>query len=103
MMLEAESEFTPDVYDDTYVNMELALSRSGGEDEFAKVTKRLCDKARLPTIGTANNNPILDTRVYKVEFLDGHKTSLAANAIAENLFALNDSKGNRQILFDEII
>ena len=99
---EADSEFTPDVYNDTYVNMELALPRSGGEVEFAKVTKRLRDKDGLP-IGTANDNPILDTRVYEVEFPDGYKTSLAANAIAENLFAQVDSEGNRQVLFDEII
>jgi Reverse transcriptase (RNA-dependent DNA polymerase) len=99
---EADAEFTPDIYDDTYVNMELALPRSGGEVEFARVTKRLRDKDGLP-IGTANDNPILDTRVYEVEFPDGHKAALAANAIAENLFAQVDSDGNRHVLFDEIV
>jgi hypothetical protein len=100
---EADVEFTPDVYDDTYSNMELALPRSGGEVEFGKVTKRLRDKNGLP-IGTANDNPILDTKVYEVEFPDGHKTSLTANAtIVENLFAQVDSEGNRHVLFDEIV
>ncbi len=85
-MLEANQTFTPDIFDDTYVNMELALPRGGGEVELGRVTKRLRDKNDLP-IGTAYDNPILDTRVYEVEFPDGHKTSLAANAIAENVFS----------------
>jgi hypothetical protein len=38
-----------------------------------------------------------------VEFQDGYKTSLAANAIAENLFAQIDDEGNRHVLFQEII
>ena len=99
---EADVSFTPDVYDDTYVNMELALPRGGGEVEFARVTKRLRDKDGLP-IGTANENPILDTRVYEVEFPDGHKASLAANPIAENLFSQIDDEGNRHVMLDEII
>jgi hypothetical protein len=53
-------------------------------------------------IGRANNNPILDTRMYKVEYPDGHKASLAANTIAENMFALVDDEGNRHIFFEEI-
>ena len=54
-------------------------------------------------IGTANENPILDTRVYEVKYVDGHKASLNANAIAQNMFAQVDDKGNRHVLFDEII
>ena len=98
---EADSDFTPDVYDDTYLNMELAIARDGDGPEFAKVTKRLRDKDGLP-IGRANNNPILDTRMYQVEYSDGHKASLAANAIAENMFAQVDNEGNRHVLFEEI-
>ena len=94
-VLDTDAEFTPDAYDDIYLNMELALPRSGGEVEFALVVKRLWDKDGLP-IGTANNNPILDTRVYEVEFPDRHRASLAANIIAENLFAQVDPEGNRQ-------
>lgn len=68
------------------------LCRVGGKVEFARVTKRLHDKDGLP-IRTVNDNPILDSRMYEVEFPDGHKTSMAANVIAENLFAQVDPEG----------
>ena len=93
--------YTPKVLDDTYVNMEIALPRDGDGPEFARVTKRLRDANGLP-IGTANDNPILDTRLYEIEYLDGHKSSLAANTIAENIFAQVDDEGNRYVLLDAI-
>ena len=99
---EADQDFTPDAFDDTYLDMELALPREGGEVQFARVVKRMRDKDGLP-IGTANDNPIMDSRHYEVEFQDGYKTSMAANAIAENLFAQIDDEGNRHVLFKEII
>ena len=99
---EADQDFTPDSFDDTYLNMELALPRDGAEVQFGRVVKRLRDKDGIP-IGTAHDNPILDTRIYEVEFQDGHKASMAANAIAENLFAQVDDEGNRHALFAEII
>jgi hypothetical protein len=101
-ILEADKDFTPDVFDDAYLNMELTIPRDSDGPEFARVTKRLKDKDGLP-IGRANNNPILDTRMYKVEYPDGHKASLTANGIAENMFAQADGKGKRHVLFEEII
>jgi hypothetical protein len=73
--------------------MELALPRDGGEEQFGRVVKRMRDKDGLP-IGTTNNNPILDSQLYDAEFQDGYRTSLAANSIAENLFAQIDDEGN---------
>ena len=99
---DADENFTPDVFDDTYLNMELALPKDGDENHFAKVTKRLRDANGLP-IGVADDNPMLDTRIYEVEYLDGHKASLTANTIAQNLFAQVDKEGNRHVLMDEII
>ena len=55
------------------------------------------------TIGVSNDNPILDTRIYEVEYIDGHKASLSANMIAQNMFAQVDDGGNRNVLFDEIV
>ncbi len=41
--------------------------------------------------------------MHEVEHPDGHKASLAANAIAENVFAQVDEEGNRHASFDEIV
>ena len=99
---EVEETFTPDVYD-KYLNMELAITQGDSlEPRMARVTKRLKDANSLP-IGLANENPILDTRMYEAQYLDGEKELLAANSIAENLFAQIDDDGNRQVLMDDII
>ena len=100
---EADNEFTPDTYDDRYLNMELAVPRGDNPNpRYAKVTKRLRDADSIP-IGTANENPILDSCMYEVEYQDGTRASVAANYIAENLFAQVDQEGNRHVLLDEII
>ena len=99
---EADETFTPNVYN-TYLNMELAIPQGDSlKPRLARVTKQLKDANGLPN-GLANENPILDTRMYEVEYLDGERTSLAANNIAENLFAQIDDDGNHQVLMDEII
>ena len=54
-------------------------------------------------MGVANNNPILDTCEYVVEFMDGHEETMTAKLIAEHLFSQVDDDGNRQGLLDEII
>jgi len=95
-------DHTPEVGDDTYLNMEVALPRDDDGPTFAKVTKRLRDANGIP-IGTAHDNPILDSRMYEVEYLDGYRASLSANAIAENMFAQVDEDGNRYTLLDSII
>jgi len=102
---EEDDNFTPDVFDDTYLRMEIALPRGGGDQEdvqFAKVSKRLRDKEERP-IGVAHDNPLLDTREYEVEFLDGHQKSLSANIIAQHMFSQVDEEGHRHLLLDDII
>ena len=54
-------------------------------------------------IGRHHGNPMLDTRVYDIEYLDGHKESLAANTIAEYLFSQVDEEGNIFVIFDDIV
>ena len=41
--------------------------------------------------------------MYEVEYQDGHMEALAANLIAENLFAQVDEEGNRSVMFDKIV
>ena len=87
--------------DDTYGNMEVALSRDSEGPEFAQFTKRLRDANGLP-IGTENDNPILDTQMYEVKYAGDYMASMAENAIAQNMFAQVNKYGNRHLLFDEI-
>ena len=56
--------------------------------------------ARGNPIGNANANPIMDSRVYRVEFEDGNVCELTANVIAESMYASCDADGNKYILFD---
>jgi hypothetical protein len=94
---EEDEVFTPDVFGDPYLNKEVALMRGAGDVSdihFGKVTKRLRDAEGRP-IGMACDNPLLDTREYTVEFLDGHSEALSANLIAQNLFSEIDEEGNR--------
>ena len=99
---EADDTFDPESFDWNYFNMELDLDRQGEGPEFARVTKRLKDKDRRP-IGTASKNPILHSWMYEVDYEDGHKVAMAANAIASNLFAQFDQDEQRFLLFNEII
>ena len=83
--------------------MELLLPKGDDQNsQLVKVTKKLRDANGIP-IGMANNNPILDSRMYEVKYQDGTKASLAANYIAEDMFAQVDQKGNCHVLLDEII
>ena len=97
----ADDEFDPEIFDN-YVNMEISLDQQSDGPEFARVTKRLKEKEGR-SIDIASDNPILDTRMYKVEYADGHKAVMTANNIANNLFAQVDQDGNRFVLFNEII
>ena len=73
--------------------MELTVDRQQFDHpQRARVTKRLRDHRGNP-IGTANDNPILNTRMYEVVFDDSHKLSMAANLIAENMLAQLDEEG----------
>jgi Reverse transcriptase (RNA-dependent DNA polymerase) len=95
-------ESTADAYD-SYLNMEVNLPRGDGAAmQRGRVTKRMKDNDGQP-IGVAHQNPLLDTRVYEVEWLDGHREQLTANVVAENLFAQVDQEGNQFSLLDDII
>ena len=56
---EADNVFTPEIMDDTYMNMEVELPRYIEGPDFSSFTKRLKDANGLPIV-TANENPVLD-------------------------------------------
>jgi hypothetical protein len=88
---------------DGYIDMELGLPHgSDGNLIHATVKRRALDVDGNP-IGKAHKNPLLDTRAYEIEYIDGHQETLTANIIAENLLSQVDAEGHRQIILDEII
>ena len=97
-----DEDYTSGVLDNTHLNMGVYLPRNGRGPELPRVVKRLRDKYII-TIGTANDNHILDSRIYEFEYPDGHRASLTANAISENLFEQVDNEGRQSVLLQEIV
>ena len=54
-------------------------------------------------IGTRNSNPLLDSRLYEVEFSDGIIGEYTTNMIAENIYAMVDQEGQEHMLMQEIV
>jgi hypothetical protein len=52
--------------------------------------------------GRASTNPLLNSRQYEVEFMDGETEILTANIIPENLLAQVNEEGHRQMTIAEI-
>ena len=50
----------------------------------------------------ANPNPILDTRVYEVEFTEGGQVELGANLIAECMYTQCDVEGKQFCLMEAL-
>ena len=86
----ADVSFTPDVSDDAYLNMGLTLPDKEGQS-LAVLPKRIRDASGSPT-GTAKTSSL--TVGFMKWDSDGHKTFLAANVIAENVFIQVDDEGN---------
>ena len=54
----------------------------------------MCDRA--------NNNPILDTITYLVQFDDGKVTELTANVISAQMYAQCESEVNMYVMLDDL-
>ena len=86
---------------DTLVNAEVLLPQ--GEDlRLAKVVRRSLD-GDGNSIGHQNDNPILNTMLYDVEFPDGAIQPYAANTIAENILQQVDADGYHSQLMECIL
>jgi hypothetical protein len=95
-----DTEITPDM-GDNYLSAELMLPK-GGVTVKGPVTAQKHDQDGNP-IGLANNNPILDTRSYIVDFDDCDQTELTANMIAESSYLQCNPDGNQYVLLEEIV
>ena len=88
---------------DQYINMEVNINRGDKNGmERATVKRRALDVNGEP-MGNAHKNPLLDSRQFEVEYIDGTIETLSANIIAESILAQIDDEGHRQLLLDEIV
>ena len=80
---------TPEIFY-SYINMDVGLPRgNGGELYHVTVKRRSIDDDGKP-LGVGTSNPITDTSLYEVEYLDGTVETLASNVISENLLSQVD-------------
>ena len=78
------------------------MDKSDDYSELVIVRKRVKDNNGKP-IGVPDTNPILDTRMYEIEYTDGHHQAISANLIAKNLFAQVNEEGKRRAIVNQII
>ena len=75
---------TTDMFD-LYINMEVVLPRvNDGELYHAMFKRRTIYDDEKPLV-VVTCNPIIDTRIYEVQYPDGAVETLSANVVAENL------------------
>ena len=86
---------------DVLLNAELLLPH-GESQQLAKVVRRAVDQDGK-VIGSFNENPILNTLVYEVEFPDGAMKSYSANIIAENILQQVDNHGRHSHTLVDIL
>ena len=86
---------------DRLIHTELRLPQ---EEELraAKVIRRNRDSDGNFT-GTYDDNPMLNTMIYDVDFNDGEVREYSANIIAVNMYSQVDANGNLHNLLDSII
>ena len=87
--------------DDHYVGAEILLSR---RDMMAKghVVAQSCDVSGK-NMERAQTNPLLDFRMYQVEFTGGKVTELPANVIAESMYTQCGADGSEYLLLDVLV
>ena len=87
---------------DRYIGVKVNLPY-GDHERHAVVKRRKRTYDGKELIGTMNANPLLDTRLYEVEFPDGGVGEYTANVIAESIYSNVDEEGNPYALVDGII
>ena len=86
---------------DHWIHAELNLPQ-GETLRKAKVIGRAKD-INGEVIGVYDNNPLLNTMVYEVEFPDGEIKEYAANVIAENMYSQVDEDGHQTQIMDSLV
>jgi hypothetical protein len=95
-----DAEITPKI-GDNYLSAKLLLPKDGVMVK-GRVTACKRDRDANP-VWRANDNSILDTRSYIVDFDDGNQTKLTANMIAESLYLQCDPDGNNMSYWSRLL
>ena len=96
---EADEMEDPLVFD-KYIGAEIALNR-GDQVLRGKVKARKQDGFGNP-VGCTAANPLLDTREYEVEFVDGSMQAYTTNIITEVMYSQINADGYSFTLMQEI-
>ena len=88
-------------FGDTLINAEVLLPQ-GEEMQKARVRKRRIGLDGNE-IGSYDENPMLNSLIYEVQFPDGSVREYGANVIAENIYSQVDEHGYRQQTLDSIV
>ena len=88
-------------FNDGLLNAEVRMNV--GNDVMIGKVKRRATNANGSANGTYDQNPLLNTMVYEVEFEDGTVSEYAANSIAENMLRSVDDEGYSTTLMEGIV
>ena len=88
--------------DDWYIGAHVKLPHHGKIFDGKVVSRKRTADGRM-LIGKSNPNPILDTRVYNVEFVNGDIEEFTTNIISESIFDHSDDEGYYYNIFKGII
>ena len=97
--LQADGEEMPQL--DNLIGATIKMETPEGNVKTGTVKKRAVDDNGRG-VGTHNDNTLLDSRQYEVEFEDGSYDRYQANVIAENIYSQTDDEGRETLLLDEI-
>ena len=86
---------------DEHIGMEINLPYKG-ELRRGRIMRRKRNESGA-LIGTANENPIMDTRVYEVDFGEGTYQDYTTNLIMENLYSQVDEIGQQYSILKGIV
>ena len=84
---EDDNETYDEKQEESYVNIEIGLSRKDDYGLMNAIVKRRKLDGEGKAVRNMKNNPPLDTRAYKVGFAGGTTEVLTPNIISDNLLA----------------
>ena len=84
-----------------YIGAEVIMDVSGEGPRRGKFRHRAEDLDGTK-VGVYHQNPLIDTREYKLKYNYGTHDNYFANVIAKNLYSQVDSEGNQFLILEDI-